>query len=272
MATSCTASSGSSFPVGSTAVTCTAVDAERRSASCAFQVTVTRAPRLTVTRFVAFGDSITAGQLDPPCQTFTLTGQPGLSFLDDLSRLSWAIDPVRAYPNQLLEQLRSRYPAQAPTVINEGLGGECPIGCGPTGGVDRLPGVLAADAPEVLLLQEGINNINSNLPSAIPNVILGLTTMVRQAKAAGVPVLLGTLLPERAGACRGYAPALVDPANAAIKSMAMSEGVPVVDLWAAFGGEAGSLIGNDGLHPSEAGYQKIAATFLEEIKNRYEEK
>jgi lysophospholipase L1-like esterase len=135
-----------------------------------------------------------------------------------------------------------------------------------------LPGVLAARRPQVLLLQEGVNNINANVGSSIPNVVAGLQTMIHQAKAQGVPVMVGTLLPERAGACRSYAPGLIAPANDAIRSLVASEGVTLVDLYQAFGGVAGDLIGNDGLHPNEAGYAKIAETFYEEIEKQLEEK
>jgi lysophospholipase L1-like esterase len=44
-----------------------------------------------------------------------------------------------------------------------------------------------------------------------------------------------------------------------------------VDLHAAFGGTATTeLIGPDGLHPTEAGYQKIADTFFAAIKSTLE--
>ena len=60
--TGCSPESGSSFPLGITQVTCTATDALQRASVCTFPVTVKAAPRLSVTRFVAFGDSITAGE------------------------------------------------------------------------------------------------------------------------------------------------------------------------------------------------------------------
>jgi lysophospholipase L1-like esterase len=270
VASTCSSQSGWTYPVGSTPVTCTATDAKQQTASCRFQVNVTAPPQLTATKFVAFGDSITAGQLNPPCPGASTLSSSSRWFLDDLRQYAWAIDLEHAYPNQLQISLRSRYTTQTPTVSNEGVPGECAIGCTPPNGVDRLPGVLAAEHPNVLLLQEGVNNLNAHLPSSIPNVITGLQTMIRQAKAQGVPVMVGTLLPERAGACRGYAPDLIAPANDAIRSLVASEGQTLVDLYAAFGGVAGDLIGNDGLHPTEQGYAKIAETFYEEIKRRLE--
>src|SRR5438105_4350597 len=59
---SCSPASGSMFPVGSTTVTCSATDQLGRSDACTFAVTVTEPPRLAVTTFLAFGDSMTWGQ------------------------------------------------------------------------------------------------------------------------------------------------------------------------------------------------------------------
>jgi hypothetical protein len=61
---SCTPASGSTFNLGFTDVACTATDAVRRSASCSFAVTVALpSPRLGVTTILAFGDSITEGEV-----------------------------------------------------------------------------------------------------------------------------------------------------------------------------------------------------------------
>ena len=58
--------------------------------------------------------------------------------------------------------------------------------------------------------------------------------------------------------------------NAEVRKLATNEGAILVDIFAAFGGEPGTLIGNDGLHPTEAGYQRIAETFFEVIRNHVE--
>ena len=67
----CTPSSGSTFPLGATTATCTATDARQRTASCSLTVTVTEPPLISLTRFAAFGDSITAGEDG----TFAVTNQ-----------------------------------------------------------------------------------------------------------------------------------------------------------------------------------------------------
>jgi lysophospholipase L1-like esterase len=58
--------------------------------------------------------------------------------------------------------------------------------------------------------------------------------------------------------------------NARLASLAVETGAVLVDIYAAFGDGAG-LIGPDGLHPTEAGYQKIAETFYDAIVKTLEE-
>ena len=57
----CTPPTGTTFPVGATEVQCVATDALNRTGSCTFSVTVAAPPRLSRTRIMAFGDSLTAG-------------------------------------------------------------------------------------------------------------------------------------------------------------------------------------------------------------------
>ena len=53
--------SGSAFPIGTSTVTCTP-DQPTLASSCSFSITITPPdPKLRFTRFMAFGDSITAG-------------------------------------------------------------------------------------------------------------------------------------------------------------------------------------------------------------------
>jgi lysophospholipase L1-like esterase len=267
----CSSQSGWTYPVGSTPVTCTATDAKQQTASCGFQVNVTAPPQLSATKFVAFGDSITLG-VESTCENSLIGGVPRLTWFEEMQLLRTARVVDNPYPKVLQEMLARRYTAQDLAVVNEGKGGECPTGC-PINGVDRLPDVLSRRMPQWLLLQEGVNNINLDLPSSITNVINGLKMMIRQAKAQGVPVMVGTLLPERPiseGGCRGRGPELIAPANDQIRALVQSEGEVLVDLYEAFGGAPGTFIGVDGLHPTDEGYAKIAATFFEEIKKRLE--
>jgi lysophospholipase L1-like esterase len=250
---SCSPSSGSSFPAGSTEVRCVAFDAQVRTASCSFIVTVTvAAPRLSATRYVAFGDSITEGKLGP-------SSYHGDDRFPD------------SYSGVLYNLMVQRYPSQTFEVFAAGFGGECTQGIGcPSYGVSRLPGVLNADAPQVLLLQEGANDLALGGASAIPSLIGGLRTMIQEGRRRGITVFLGTLLPQRRGGSRAGDPALIPVANAQIRSLAASEGVILVDLFEALGGSPDPWIDVDGLHATAAGYTRIAETFFAVIRSRLE--
>lgn len=272
--TTCTPASGSRFAVGMSSVTCTAQDTKKQTATCAFPVTVTKVPRLSATRFMAFGDSMTEGfvQTCPGVRTFThsLT-----AILNDMASLRTVRPPgysAVSYPVKLQSMLSLRYAAQSITVINEGSGSETAAF-----GATQFPGVLNQDQPQVVLLLEGINDIHGSVPqsSAIPIVTSSLRSMVQEAKRRGVFVILATLLPERKGSCRSFdwddGIEDVVPADTQIRSLALSENVPLVDMYPAFAPALDTLLGADGLHPSEAGYQKMADLFYAAITQRLEQ-
>lgn len=261
--TTCTPPSGSDFPVGTTSVTCTAVDAEERAASCSFDVSVL-VPTLTVSKFVAFGDSITWGSNGRCSRSFT--GDPSAWAFQDIQSLWLNVNPPdAAYPGALRRLLAERYLLQSFTVINEGRPGEV---VSEPATQTRLTAALDRHAPEVLLLQEGVNDVHGRRSPA--GIAAALRSMIREARARDVPVFLGTLLPERSGACRAFAPERIAPANASIRAMAAGEGVVLVDLYEAFLGKEGSLLDQDGLHPSVAGYATMAETFFDAIRARLE--
>ena len=58
----CAPPSGSIFAAGDTTIECAASDAGMAQASCSFVVTVRISEELTRSKFMAFGDSITAGE------------------------------------------------------------------------------------------------------------------------------------------------------------------------------------------------------------------
>ena len=234
----CTPQSGTIFPLGASTVTCNVTDAVLRTNSCTFTVTVVQPPRLSATRFMAFGNSITAGEIG------------------------------NNYPANLRALLTARYTTQAPLiqVVDKGRGGERA-----TSGADRLPDELDAVRPGVLLLEEGINDILGGNTSRIPEVIAALRDMVREAHSRRVIVLLATLLPTRAGSPKGSdAFALIPQVNTRIRSLAISEGATLVDLYDGFGGNADPYIDVDGLHPNALGYQKMAELFFGVIRTRLE--
>ena len=197
---------------------------------------------LVATSFMAFGNSITEGK--------NASGQV-----------------QNTYPVNLRVMLAARYTTQSISVINKGVGGERA-----SQGADRLPRELDLVHPEVLLLEEGVNDL-SDEPHDISALIAALRVMVRQARNRSIAVFLGTLLPARAGGTppRGDgALPFIPEANAQIRLLAQSERVTLVDLYEGFGGSPDLYIDVDGLHPNELGYQKIAQLYFDAIKTTLE--
>ena len=235
------------FPVGETHVVCQARDAASHTASCDFLVVVVVPPKLAVTRFDAFGDSITEG---------VVSLAPTL-----LSRLAMP----DAYPAKLEALLASRYTGQTFSVINRGIGGERL-----ETGRKRLPGVLDEDHPEVLLLLEGINNIRN---VSIDQLAADLDAMVVSSRRRGVQVMLVTLLPVSSSREERQPGTMADirAFNGEIARIADKYRTgPVVDMFSVFSASP-SLIGADGLHPTADGYTRMAEVFFDAIRSRYEE-
>lgn len=252
----CAPSSGSPFSVGTTTVTCTATDLIKQATSCTFPVTVVGAS-LGVTKFIAFGDSITDGEVPDPSDTPTRRIHP-LVVRRDL-----------AYPAQLQALLSQRYPLQTFSVINAGLSGEKATGANT---LSRLDTVLTANKADVLFLQEGINDLDAtDSASSIAPTIQALRVMIRDAKGRGMRVIVGTLLPQIPGLVRADAPDLIVPFNTQLVAMALSEGALVTDLYATFITDTTDWISPlDGLHPTPAGYQEMAFLFANTLKANFE--
>jgi lysophospholipase L1-like esterase len=218
-------------------------------------------PQLSVTRFVAFGDSITWGTASPPG---TASNQGGF--------FTFPIPPPSyAYPTQLQTSLAGRYPGQTVSMANEGWPGE-----GVADGLTRLPGALMANNPEALLLLDGANDLLGN-PSSATTVYISskLRDMVRAAKTQlpALRVLLATFPPQTRGTIpydRGAGREFVPELNQRIAAVANSEGVTLVDLYAAFPSDLKPYIGVDGLHPTEQGFTLIAQTFATVIQQTLE--
>lgn len=279
--TTCTRQSGSRFDVGTTEVACMARDAVRHAASCSFRVTVVAPPRLSATRFLAFGDSITAGVIPTTCSlgappvSRCATAAAPLTLTEGLLDIRQLRADLNAssssYPLKLAALLTSRYTAQSIVVVNEGEPGETA-----SAGADRLPQVLTMQAPEVLLLQEGINDIHrpGGQAAHVGPLVQALRTMTREAQSRGIRVFIGTLLPEDRCGCRAFD--FVDgrddivTANDQIRAMAASEGATLVDLHPGFAGQTSTLLSFDGLHPNETGYGKMADMFFDAIRQRLE--
>ena len=86
-------------------VTCTATDSLNRTGTCSFHVTVSKLAQLSRTRYLAFGDSITAGEVTFPVGSLADPARPRIT--------KQVVVPSAAYPTVLLRTLQGRYASQA---------------------------------------------------------------------------------------------------------------------------------------------------------------
>jgi lysophospholipase L1-like esterase len=247
---SCSVPSGQLFPIGLTQVTCTARDAVSQLSACAFDIRVSTPPRLSRTRFLAFGDSITAGEVTAPLST------PG----------GWwplIVVPTSSYPTLLNERLRSTFIAQAISMTNAGQPGQSA-----TAALGRFQSEMARVQPEVVLLLMGYNDlVTSATMTAAANA---LAAMVREGRSRGARVILGTLTPTITGRQRSLDTVLLDQMNTRIRTIAAADGALLLDLHQGFQPAISAWIGVDGLHPNEAGYVRMAELFFDAIRTDLE--
>lgn len=207
-------------------------------------------PRLSRTRFLAFGDSLTSGEVTAPLSGTAIT--------------KLVVVPTAAYPAVLQSQLQSSYSSQASaiSVTNQGRSGESIFD-----GVPRFRDVFASTQPEAVLLMEGVNDLGF----AGPDVATGLMRlMVQAAKNGGARVFVGSMVPTLPNRQRSQNAAQLETYNAVLKLMCTQEGVTFVDLYNTIMPQADQLIGVDGLHPNEAGYRRIAELFFNAIGGELE--
>jgi lysophospholipase L1-like esterase len=255
----CSPQSGETFPIGTTAVTCKATDSLNRSSECAFPVTVSKLAQLSRTRFLAFGDSITAGEV-----TFPVVG--AVSHAAGLITKQIVV-PSAAYPTVLERTLRGRYSSQAAsiTVANYGLGGEKAINARA-----RFIEALNIVRPEAVLLWEGHNDINGGIDGAASGAAAEMRAMAAEARLRGMRVFIGTMVPPRPGGTKPIGQLYVDDFNSRMRALAANEGAVLVDIYGALLPEVTRWVGIDGLHPTEVGYAKIADVWFQAIQATFE--
>jgi lysophospholipase L1-like esterase len=250
---SCSPESGSTFPIGMTTVSCTATDALNRQASCQFRVTVTRLAQLSRLRYMAYGDSITAGEVTVP--------------VSGLTSGKLVLVPSASYPTVLERLLRTRYPGHNNdiVVVNQGLSGERAAVSRP-----RFQAAMNSVRPDVVLMLHGANDIPGGADGAASTAAFEVRMMVAEARTRGARVFLATPVPGRAGGFRAIDPFLLSDYANRMRAVASQEGAVLVDLYAAMLPDASRYIGADGLHPNEAGYARMAELFADAIQRELE--
>jgi lysophospholipase L1-like esterase len=270
---SCTPPSGSAFGRGQSTVNCTATDALQRSSACSFTITVTDPPKLSLTRFVSFGDSITAGEdgIDGGPDTsglcvpkVTTTGGVGQRVI---------LPDAQTYPGQLQTKLAARYATQLPTVLKRGCPGEFAAPATlPSATRARFDALVSTGQYDIVLIMEGSNDLDAPVYSdPVGAAAAALRSFVTDAKSVGMKPLLATIPPMNPAGRRGSGAGKVTQLNDRIQQIAGIEAVPLVDVYAAFNGNL-ALLGDDGLHPNANGYAVIASAFFDVIKNTFEVK
>lgn len=256
----CTPASGSTFTVGTTAVSCTATDAVGQTATCGFTVRVNPPqPVLLKTTFLAFGDSLTSGEVTEP-----LSDAPSLP--GPFASLPVRLVPSASYPTQLLGLLTAAYPQQSGiSVTTAGRSGELAMHALP-----RLETEMRTTNPQVVLLLSGYNDLVALDTAGIPTAARGVEAMAKAARLRGAFVFIATLPPPRPPGRLAPPAATVTRYNDRLRVVATGEQAVIVDLHAAMRGHEAAYIGHDGVHPTEAGYLQMANTFFAAIKARLE--
>jgi lysophospholipase L1-like esterase len=249
VATTCTIASGAAFPSGMSDIICTATDAQQRSAQCVFHVSVNVTARLQGVVFLAFGDSLTDGEVTTTAMT-----------VQDVQR-------ENSYPTVLQTLLRQRYPSQASDIVVTN-GGESGKNAGSD--EDRLTTLVNATNPSAVLLLEGANDVNNGVASA--TILQSLRADIARAyrNSSVKKVFLATLPPQVPGRFRAFNPDGVVDLNDAIRAAAPANQAVLVDLYAALYPQRETLIGIDGLHPTVDGYKAMAETFRAAISQVFE--
>jgi lysophospholipase L1-like esterase len=211
------------------------------------RITITPPRALGVTRFVAFGDSITWGAQSAYDQRFLFAATNG------------------GYVERLQAGLNVHHAPQQFLVFNEGVPGEWATD---PRTLPRLRAVLASRQAQAVLLLEGINDLNNGV--AVSRTIAGLGQLVTAATSVGVPVVVATMFqtyqstaPD--GVVRHNAATIVPTFNAELRRVVAGQlNVHLVDLEPVMRNRA--YVGNDGLHLTDAGFEVMASSFLAAIE------
>jgi lysophospholipase L1-like esterase len=194
-------------------------------------------------KILCFGDSITYGV------TLHAIGLPAGSHSD--------LALVEGYVPKLWRGLQSKYGGEF-TLVNAGVPGE-----GTLAGAARIRRELLLHEPDLVLLLEGVIDVNNDAPS-FPVVRDNLADLLRQVRIQGAPVVLGTYPLLNPGGFRASNPENIAMLNELIRRLAGEQGVVIADHERAFGNLGGQ--GPDGLHPNNIGYEVMADTWLGAIE------
>ncbi len=126
--------------------------------------------------------------------------------------------------------------------------------------LNELPGWLSATNPDIVLMHLGTNDVWSNI--ATSTILAAYSTLVDQMRAnnPNMKILVAQIIPMNPSGCSYCAQGVINlnaaiPAWARSKSTAQSP-IVVVDQWTGFNDSTDTV---DGVHPNDAGNQKMAS-------------
>ena len=212
------------------------------------QINVNPPRALGVTRFVAFGDSITWGATSAWDPRFVFATANG------------------GYPERLEAGLNTYHAPQRFSVFNDGLPGELAVGA-----LTRFRAMLTTRRPEVVLLLEGINDLANDV--SVSRIGTALRQMMDAATAAGAAVVVATMFPtyevtDPDGNVRTNGAALVPEMNAEIRRVSAGRtNVHLLDLEPRMRNRR--YVGADGIHLTDEGFEVMSAAFLEAVERAF---
>ncbi|HXG90563.1 MAG TPA: SGNH/GDSL hydrolase family protein [Vicinamibacterales bacterium] len=201
-----------------------------------------------MTRFVAFGDSITWGAESAFDPRFLFAAANG------------------GYVERLQLALNTYHSPQRFTVVNQGEPGELA-----TNALTRFRTMLTSRRPEAVLLLEGINDLNNDISPS--RTAAGVRALLDAATSAGVPVIVATMFQtyevvDPDGFRRPNAAPVVPAYNAEIRRIAAGRlNVHLLDLYPIMNDRR--LVGTDGIHLNDDGFSVMASAFLTAIETAF---
>ncbi|MCW0450208.1 SGNH/GDSL hydrolase family protein [Xanthomonas sacchari] len=192
-------------------------------------------PQNHTINIVAFGHSVPAGYFVVP-----------------------AVHSKDAYPQRVADALEQLYPTAVINVITSAVGGE-----NSSQGLSRFAAEGLGHRPKVIMIDYGLNDRNLTVAQARSN----LTAMIREARAAKACVVLMTPSIDLKGDPPAAKSTLLEQVGM-IRKLAKTQGVSLVDSYAAFAAYKGSrqdLMAQSN-HPNAKGHQLIADKVVELLK------
>jgi lysophospholipase L1-like esterase len=203
---------------------------------------------LGVTRFVAFGDSITWGA--------TSAWDPRFMFAADGG----------GFPERIEASLNTFHSPQRFTVFNEGLPGELAVNA-----LSRFRSLLTSRRPEAVLLLEGVNDLANEV--SVSRIATSIRQMTDAATTLGIPVVVATMYQTYAvtdpdGNYRSNGADQISAMNAEIRrAVGGRTNVHLLDLESVVRDR--NLVGTDGIHLTDAGFSVIASAFVQAIDRAF---